>query len=217
MERNDKGHEVLAVRDLTDSTYILRFERKGLVFRPGQYVNVGPVGSIHQREYSIYSPQEAPWLEILVREVADGFISKRLRELKPGDRVAVEGPFGFFRADEAPTGARLLFLATGTGISPFHCFVGSYTDLDFTLVHGVRQAEELYEHEAFGDGRVVSCLSRDEGGDYRGRLTDWLREHPADPDSYAFLCGNCDMVYEAFDLLKEQGVAPDRLFAEVYF
>jgi ferredoxin--NADP+ reductase len=42
-------------------------------------------------------------------------------------------------------------------------------------------------------------------------VTDYLREHPADPAWLCYLCGNCDMIYEAFDILRSQ------LFAEVYF
>ena len=80
----------------------------------------------------------------------------------------------------------------------------------------MRSPSELYEHEVFG-GRVTSCLSRGGGGDFAGRVTDHLRAHPADPSALCYLCGNCDMIYEAFDILRSQGVPSRQLFAEVYF
>ena len=45
----------------------------------------------------------------------------------------------------------------------------------------------------------------------------WGSEHPADPESLGYLCGSCDMIYEAFDLLRGQGVEPGQLFAEVCY
>ena len=41
---------VLEVRNLTESTYVLRFERVGLDFKPGQYIVVGLPGSREKRE-----------------------------------------------------------------------------------------------------------------------------------------------------------------------
>jgi ferredoxin--NADP+ reductase/benzoate/toluate 1,2-dioxygenase reductase subunit len=222
-------HQVLGVRNLTDSTYVLRFERGGIEFDPGQYVSVGIRGDINMREYSVYSPVDADYLEILVKEVDNGHVSRLLRKAKEGDELEVDGPFGFFLIPEEDRRREILFVATGTGISPFHCFAGSLPGLDYTLLHGVRTAEERYEHEWFEPSRVTTCLSRDPdavashaedpaGEQFvAGRVTDYLREHPVNPDSLCYLCGNCDMIYEAFDVLKNHGVPPEQLFAEVYF
>ena len=67
---------VLSVRDLTESTYILRFARKGMAFKPGQHLVVGIPGSGEYREYSIYSGINEDFLEILIKEVDDGLVSK---------------------------------------------------------------------------------------------------------------------------------------------
>jgi ferredoxin--NADP+ reductase/benzoate/toluate 1,2-dioxygenase reductase subunit len=34
---------------------------------------------------------------------------------------------------------------------------------------------------------------------------------------YCYLCGNSDMIYEAYALLRKRGVPHSRIFAEVYF
>jgi ferredoxin/flavodoxin---NADP+ reductase len=212
---------VHAIRDLSDGAYVLRFDRRGMVFEPGQYVSVGPRGDINMREYSIYSPTDADYLEILVKEVDAGYVSRKLHALAPGDEIEVDGPFGFFVIDEAQRRrGEFLFIATGTGISPFHCFATSYPDLRYRLIHGVRTSDERYEHASFPANRVTSCLSRDSTGGQgivAGRVTDYLREHPVDPSTLCYLCGNCDMIYEAFDILKGHGVPPEQLYAEVYF
>jgi ferredoxin/flavodoxin---NADP+ reductase len=213
---------VLDRRDLNATTSVLRFESNGIDFEPGQYLSVGPDGEIHMREYSIYSPPasgEESFLEILVKVVPEGYVSRRLAACKPGDTVTVEGPFGFFTIDPDWRDHRYLFIGTGTGISPFHCFVGACPGLDYTLLHGIRTREDRYEYDAYERARIVTCTTREAGGDYRGRVTDFLRENPdrIDPAARYYLCGNCDMIYEAFDILQDAGVPHNQLFAEVYF
>ena len=229
-------HAVLALRDLSESAYVLRIERKGLDFEPGQYIHVGPLPGIDRREYSVYSAPGDDFLEILVKEVPQGVVSPGLRRLTAGEYVDVEGPFGFFRIEEGDLAAPFLFIATGTGISPFHCHTRSRPQLDYTLIHGVRSVTELYDHGAYDAGRLVSCISRPEGApagtapastpsaphpaaarNFRGRVTDWLRENPAPEHCMAYLCGSCDMIYEVYDILGAQGLSSDRIHAEVYF
>ena len=258
-------HAVLALRDLSESAYVLRIERKGLDFEPGQYIHVGPLPGIDRREYSVYSAPGDDFLEILVKEVPEGVVSPSLRRLAAGEHVDVEGPFGFFRIEEGDLAAPFLFIATGTGISPFHCHTRSRPQLDYTLIHGVRSVTELYDHGAYDAGRLVSCISRPEGDpapagtatggiapactpsagapagrapagrapasasastssaappaarNFRGRVTDWLRENPAPENCMAYLCGSCDMIYEVYDILGAQGLSSDRIHAEVYF
>ena len=115
------------------------------------------------------------------------------------------------------TGDPLLFLATGTGISPFHSFVTTRPDLRYTLLHGVRFAAETALEAGFDPAQVHSCVSREDGGSFRGRVTAKLKTLSLSPSTHAFLCGNCDMIYEAFDVLRAAGVASDRIYTEVYF
>ena len=221
IQRKLQYRKVLATRHLTPSTYVLRFEREGLEFAPGQYLSVGPKGDINMREYSIYSPTTADYLEILIKEVDSGYVSKKLKVLSPGDEVYVEGPFGFFTLNEEQRQTPLFFIGTGTGISPFHCFNGSYSHLPYTLVHGVRTMDERYEYGDYDSSKIVSCVSQEEGGDYSGRVTGYLRtllaEGKIPPNGNYYLCGNCDMIYEVYDILTTAEVPAKQIFAEVYF
>jgi ferredoxin--NADP+ reductase/benzoate/toluate 1,2-dioxygenase reductase subunit len=210
-------HRVLEVRGLSTTAYVLRFDRRGLAFEPGQYLALGLPGHIDRREYSIYSSESDDGLEVLVKEVPEGLVSRQLRRLDRGAELAVEGPYGFFTIDREMRGRGFTLIATGTGISPHHCFVRSYPELDYTVLHGVRHPDERYDHHVFAPDRYVSCISQHEGGDFRGRVTEYIKEQPQDPERLFYLCGNCDMIYEAFDTLRGQGVPSEHLFAEVYF
>lgn len=211
-------HRVLQLTDLSPTTFVVRFERLGLAFQPGQYISVGLHGQRDQREYSIHSASDADFLEILVKEVEGGRVSRALHKVSPGDELDIQGPFGYFLLEKVDRpGQKFLFVATGTGISPFNSFAASQPQLDFRLIHGIRQLDEAYGRTMFTPERYLTCVSRSDGGDFRGRVTDWLKLNPVPTDTLCYLCGNCEMIYEVFDLLKSQGVAAGQIFTEVYF
>lgn len=226
-------HRVLGRRDLSAGSFILRLSRENLSFVPGQWINVGPHGMREQREYSIYSSPREDFLEVLVKEIPGGLVSPALRRCKPGDPIEVEGPHGAFTLVEGSRDTpRFLFCATGTGVSPFHCFARSSPGLEYRLLHGVRTQNDFPETSVFSRDRYVPCVSRGVGSvDYRGaqsaesepptafpgRLTALLQAQPVDPTTYCYLCGNSDMIYEVYGILKEQGVSREHIFAEVYF
>ena len=209
-------------RDISAGSFILRLSREKLSFVPGQWINVGPHGMREQREYSIYSSPRDGFLEILVKEIPGGLVSPALRRCKPGDPIEVEGPHGAFTLVEGSRDApRFLFCATGTGVSPFHCFAQSNPGLEYRLLHGVRTQTDFPETAAFTPARYVPCVSRGAQSaplaTFAGRLTTLLQVEPVDPSTYCYLCGNSDMIYEVYGILKEQGVSREHIFAEVYF
>ena len=210
---------VRAVRNLDPSTYVLRFDRNGIPFRAGQHVLLGVKGDVQAREYSIYSGEKDDFFEVLIKEVTKGMVSRQLKRLKPGEALNFENPVGYFVIREEQLYTRkFLFVASGTGIAPFHSFVKTYPGLDYLLLHGTRFAGESYERADYSPARMVRCISRDNLGDFQGRVTDYLRKHPVeDKTTLCYLCGNCEMIHEAYDILLQQGIPSENLFAEVYF
>ena len=213
----NNAYFVHSIRYLTPSTYVLRFDRNNMDFIPGQHLSVGLANDPQAREYSIYSSIDDPFLEILVKEVEDGIVSKRLKKIKPGDPLRVTGPMGFFKLKGSRKEDKFLFVGTGTGISPFHSYVKSYPDLNYQLVHGVRFADEAYEKEDYNPTKYVLCTSRDSNGSFSGRATDYLRSQYIAPTTKVFLCGNCDMIFEVYDILTDKGVPIENIHTEVYF
>lgn len=211
-------HRVLSLRHLTGSVYALRLERKGLPFKAGQFIALTDPRTGQKREYSVYSGENDDYLEVLVREVEAGKVSRRLKKLLPGDSIEVEGPFGFFRLDPAlyPSG-KMMFVATGTGISPFHSFARSYPATEFSLIHGVRMAEEAYDYPDYDRNQLVQCVTGEDSGDFHGRVTAFLASCDPEAETHFFLCGNSRMIDDAFDILTGRGIAVSQIHSEVYF
>lgn len=207
--------KILERRWLSSDVFILKFERKNIHFKAGQYLLLGPEGFPETREYSIYSAVTDDFFEILVRLVSNGIVTPALAKVQIGSHLFVQGPFGFFQIDSQNLAKPFLFCATGTGLSPFHSFVRSYPKLNYQLLHGIRDKKDIFEIQSLS--HYYSCTSRDDSGNYHGRLTERLLSLSLSSDTLCYLCGNCDMIYDSYDILREKGISSFHIFSEVYF
>lgn len=206
------------MRFLTEETFVLRLDRGNIQFKAGQHIIVGLKGELNQREYSVYSGEKDDYLEILVREVLDGNVSLQLKYCKPGQLLQVNGPFGSFGLETFDMFSRkLVFISSGTGISPFHSFVRSYPGINYILLHGVRYKNEAYDRKDYDPLRYILCTSKEPNGGYKGRVTRFLPGYPVDPDMLFYVCGNNNMIYEVYHILIDKGIPDENIFSEVYF
>lgn len=208
---------VLEVRFLTESTYILKLERNGFTFVPGQCVNIGLVGGAVNREYSTYSGVRDPYLEFLIKRVDGGQVSTRLSLLDPGDEVTLDGAYGLFTIKKTAMKKKFLFIASGTGIAPFHSFVKSYPEIDYKVLHGIRFPREQYDRQDYVKGRYMACVSGERGGDLYGRVSDYLKKNKVPQGTICYICGNSSMINDVYDILRLQGVSGTDILTEVFF
>lgn len=209
---------VVANRSLGPDAFVLTLERRHDAVKAGRHIGVGLPGS-ETRPYSLYSGEQDLHLEILVRRVAGGRVSPQLAVLQAGDWVKVEAPKGRFSLSASAPGERVLLVATGTGIAPFRSFLRTRPDLDYTLIHGVRDPRDDFGAEFADPSRRVLCVSGSEvpPGAFSGRVTSWL--DGIDPKVYdrVYLCGNAKMILEALPQLVDGGVDEERIHMETYF
>lgn len=206
------------IRHLTDKTFVIDVKKHQFKFKTGQRVRINLKGDTVHRKYSIYSGENDQTLQFLIREVEDGYLTPKLKPLNVNDELEVIGPNGHFGIKEEDINKRHLFISTGTGIAPFHSFVRTYTNLDYRLLHGVRTIKEAYDREHYDLNRLVVCTSKDELGDYQGRVTDYLKENQiVGQFDHIYLCGNNQMIKEAVEILKEQNYLEEQIHTEVYF
>jgi len=210
--------KLIKIRNLSPSTYVLRLERKGMSFIPGQYVNLGVVGTGINREYSIYSGKDDPYLEFLIKEVSGGLVSSALRKLAVGDEIDIHGPYGaFFLDPEKINTSNYVFLGTGTGIAPYHSYTRSFPNLNYQLIAGIRYNSERYDQQNYEPSHVTYCVSREKGGELHGRITNFLKNFRIMPNHIFYLCGNNQMINDCYELLRENGASSQQIFTEVFF
>lgn len=209
--------KVLSVRHLSDSTYILKIVRSNFKFIPGQCVNIGLVGSAVNREYSTYSGAFDNYLEFLIRKVSGGTVSTGLSQLQPGQEVTLDGAYGKFIIESPSIRKKYVFIGSGTGIAPFHSFVKSYPRISYRILHGIRFGREQYDRADYGKGKYIACVSKGKGGDFSGRVTDYLRKIPIPLSTLYYLCGNRAMINDVYDILRQARVNGSNIFTEVFF
>lgn len=231
---------------LAPSVRHLAFERAdGAPFRfvPGQFIQVHfhyADGKPTKRSYSVGTvgddgSEPVRQLEIAVSYVDGGAATELLSRLDEGEEIDASGPYGRFCLNEADTNTRYLLVATGTGVTPYRAMLPQIRALTvtrgctFALVYGARtEAELLYGEEFEAFAREVPgftfhpCFSRvpravPRPHDRNGRVHVALADLAPDPArDIAYLCGNPDMVDQAFALLKEAGLAVQHIRREKY-
>ena len=141
-----------------------------------------------------------------------------MKNLQINDFVEIDGPYGNFCLEEPiDIEKKYLFLATGTGIAPFHSFVKTYPNLNYTILHGIRFSHEQYDLNDYTPGCYIPCISNNTNGRPSYRLTEYLRQNPASPDTTVYLCGNRNMIIDAYEIVLDQGISSSNIFTEVFF
>ena len=209
-------YSVLNIQHKAQSTFCLRVERPNTPIKSGQCFNVGIPGMDINQEYSMYSAAEAPYLEFLIRVIDGGLVSSHLGKLRVGDAVEVDGPYGEFCISPEKLHSNFVFIGSGTGVAPFHSFVKTYPNLNYTVLHGIRYANEAYDSGDYQDGKYIACISQNDNGASM-RVTDYLRFNPISKDSIVYLCGNRNMIIDAVQILLDQGISGDQIISEVFF
>ncbi|RJP78305.1 MAG: hypothetical protein C4522_12945 [Desulfobacteraceae bacterium] len=120
-------------------------------FLAGQYINLFlDVNGIRtSRPYSISSsPGQTAYYDITLRRVKNGFFSNYLMdEVKTGDGFQSTSPAGYFHHNPLFHGKDLVFLAGGSGITPFMSMIREVTDKGMDrrihLIYGSQQEDDI--------------------------------------------------------------------------
>jgi ferredoxin-NADP reductase len=212
---------------LSEFTKHLEFEMESVPhfgFVPGQWLSLKhtrPDGEEITRAYSIASPpSENSHFALCLNRVQDGFMSNFLCDMKEGDEISCQGPFGDFIL--RPPMRDTVFIATGTGIAPFRSMLhwvladpARHQNKQLWLIFGNRTESDIYYHEEFlqfarehENFYYMPTLSR-AGPGWQG-LRGYVQEHvpviaQRRSDMHAYICGLDKMVKANRELLKSLG------------
>ncbi len=214
----------------TEDTYSLRFRKNPYLcnFKPGQFLILKFSDKETQRAYSISSAPSDPYLEITVRGI--GEFSRRLNAMKVGDKVLSTKPKGNMIYDN--TKDDLVFIAAGTGISPFLCIIrhilaNNYNNKIVVLYSCKNQQDIIFreELEQFSKNKnikVYITLTREpQDSDWKGERGRLDKEkikactkHLIKP--LYFIVGQKDFVIAMKNLLNELGIHKERIKNELW-
>src|SRR6266849_2969536 len=229
---------LLRTQALSALTCHLEFEVKGVPrfgFVAGQWLSFKthkPHCEEITRAYSIASPPgDDNRFALCLNRVQDGFMSNFLCDMREGDEIRCQGPFGDFIL--RPPLRDTIFIATGTGIAPFRSMLhwlladpARHQDKQSWLVFGNRTEDDIYYHKEFlslasqhANFHYLPTLSR--GGQEWQGLRGYVQEHVPGivqrrADVRAYICGLEKMIKANRDLLKSLGCDRKSILYEKY-
>ena len=227
--------EEILTQTATAKTFCLeRVEGPLPPFRAGQYVNViVNVGGVRtSRPYSISSAPLAGRLELTVRDKPGGFVAPYFfNDLKVGDVLETSGPTGRFYHEPLIDGENLVFLAGGSGITPFMSMIREMVQrkhpLRINLLYGSRTPEdvifrgELEKLAATHSNFTFSLVISEPPEGYRGLKgfldSKLIAQLVADIQGKTFyVCGPRAMHHLCKAALQEMEVPQRRIRYELY-
>jgi len=229
---------VAEIHEETNSTKTLRLvsqEKYLPPFQAGQYINLflDVDGIRSSRPYSISSsPDQESHYDITIRRVANGFVSNYLLdEVKSGDIFQSTSPAGNFYHNPLFHGNNLVFIAGGSGITPFMSMIREVTDNGFNrqlhLIYGSQQEDdiifmpELSERVENYSNLSVTPVITDPSSSYSGykgfitaELIQKVVENPTDKMFY--LCGPEAMYSFVLSQLEKLGIPRRKIRIEIF-
>lgn len=204
------------------------------VFEAGQYVNIFVKinGVLTSRPYSISSsPKQRSYIEITVARIPEGFVSEYfLDSAKIGDEFEANGPAGNLRYNPVFHKPKSVFLAGGSGITPFVSMTREVLEgglnREIVLIYGSRTRElaifnnELEElSKKYSNFSYHLVLSEEKAQGYREGFIDenCIKEIVGDVhEASYYLCGPLVMTDFCNKALENLGVRHAQIRHEVF-
>jgi len=220
----DNLHKVIKIVKYGSANFILRVERNNIKFNPGQFFSIGVPGFPINREYSVGSGIDENYLDFLIREINDGVLSTKLKNLKKDDQIKILGPYGEFYLKEFNTNKKYNFFASGSGLAPFISIIRSFKNLNYNIFHGVRLFEDVYtENELKNYNVFISKYDNKEKHStiktYNGRITSnfGVIKNYINSNDLFFICGNSLMINDVYDYLEKNNIKNSNIYSELFF
>ncbi len=230
-----------SITEITPKLRHLEFTRadgQALSFIPGQFMTLllkNSAGELKRRSYSLANAPGEKTLALAISYVEGGIASEALFNLKIGESIKAMGPAGRLVLQEEPAIKRYLLIGTGTGIAPYRAMLPQIAkrfqnDPHFKvdLILGAQYRPDLLyaadflsfaaTHPRFefhaALSRESSTLAAHEHQGYVQTYFDSLHLHPT--EDVVYLCGNPNMIDDAFKILTEKGFASTNVRREKY-
>jgi ferredoxin-NADP reductase len=222
----------------TESTITLRLiAEEGYLppFQAGQYINLfTEVNGVRtSRPYSISSPpHQTGYYDVTIRGVAEGFVSDHLiNGFKAGSKLESSSPAGQFYHNPLFHGDDLIFLAGGSGITPFMSMIREVTDRGLNrrmhLIYGCRTEDDIVfgaeleeraaEFSNFDFSIVISEPTMGYNGPCGFITGDVIQKRIGNIDNRMYyVCGPEAMYSFVLAELKKLQIPPRRIRREVF-
>lgn len=214
----------------TPDVFTLKLKpNKKLYFKPGQFcfLRINKTKLYARHPFTVSSSPNEDTLDFTMK--ITGRFTKIASQLKEGEEVIIDGPFGIFTIEDERKD--LVFIAGGVGITLFISMIKdclhSKKQQNITLVYGSKAKKDIIfkkeldeiKEEWFKKIYVLSNEEISEGDYEQGRVTEEIiRKYVKDiKNSLFYVCGPEPMKDKVVKILKEMGIKKQNIKVESFF
>lgn len=168
--------------------------------------------------YSLSALPQPPYVRVTIKGLGDQ--GRAIRHLRPGTRVAIEGPYGAF-THHARVSDRVLLIGAGVGVTPLRALLEDLpTSTDVVVIIRASTADDLVHHNEI-EALVNRCRGRLYeviGPRHQVRVDSRLLRHFV-PDISArdvYVCGPDGFMAAVADAALRLAVAPEQIHQESF-
>lgn len=165
--------------------------------------------------------------------IPPGKMSSYVFSLKPGDKIAVSGPYGEFFAKD--TKNEMVFIGGGAGMAPMRSHIFDQlkrlkSDRKISFWYGARSKREMFYvedydglakefdnfewHVALSDPQPEDNWTGYTGFIHNVLYEEYLKDHPAPEDCEFYMCGPPVMNDAVIKMLKSLGVEDENIMLD---
>lgn len=225
--------KIIKIKKLSPSVhdFTISFQNEKLDFNSGQFINLifKSEGIRYIKPYSIASsPKDNKKINLCIKLIKTGYATPHLWNLKENDELEIHGPFGLFGTKINYNKEEMVFIGTGSGISPLRSmildFLEKKIEKKIILIFGNRYEEEILYKKEFEDMeiknknfkfiQVISKPNPNWEGE-KGHVQDNFNEINFSKSQF-FICGIKNMVSDVKKELLKNNVQEENIILEKY-
>ncbi|BBL45342.1 sulfhydrogenase 2 subunit gamma [Nanobdella aerobiophila] len=212
-----KEAKVIYKKLLNDNIIELGFE-KVIDFIPGQFIRLYINNEL--REFSIISIPTDNCISI-ISTLSESDYKKNMRNLKEGDLVYIEGPYGGNLS--LKKNKNIVMIAGGIGIAPFlsdiRYIVKNNLDYNIKLFYSVKYFKDAVYLDELKKSKIdlILTITREKVDNYENSHINMelLKKYINNLDSYDFyICGSTNFSISMLRMLKENNIK--NIFIEIF-
>lgn len=217
-------YEIVKIKTLSSDIFELEMVSSGnkiLRFEPGQFIFIRFVSSAISAEshpFSLVSCSVEKKLRLAIKNLGD--FTEKIKNLKPGDKALVEGPFGGFLYKKAAS-KNQIWIAGGIGITPFLSMsedLRNDKDYKIDLYYAVKNSNEAIFLEQLNE---ISLINKNFKvipwySEQRGRLSGEIISLSSKNIDYKdiFICGPPVFMESLIDQFRKIGIKTEKIHWE---
>lgn len=210
--------EILEIIDETDGIKTFNLTKpENFEFKSGQYAWLS-LPELSKAPMAIASGAKDDYLTFTIRKW--GEMTTKLFEMKPGDKVLIDGPHGTFFPPSISENNPLLLIAGGTGITPIRSYLRSQNSRkNITVLYGAQTPDQILyrdEHHSWIGRIAITVDAGDEmWQESVGLVTDLIAQREIEPETICFVCGPKGMEKAAIDVLRSKNIPDNQIYVSV--